>query len=314
MPFYQNAFFHPAAADQFTNIFQLFNDIDGYQQQAAKQQEAYKKAESQARQQQCQAPCASRKSAATQRQRDNSRANCNRAFEDLFGLNLPVPAPRAFSPRFDVRETESSYELHGELAGVDRKNISLVFTEPQTLEVTGSVERKYTLGAPASSSSVEAAPETVPEAIADTHSETSSNGEPTLRDGARTPNEDDEFTEIVAPRTPSPARSHRATVTDEATEEALERGEDITNDKSTAKAEVADPDVITPDEIQEPQQKVPTSKERFLVQERCVGQFKRVFNFPVPVDEANVRAHMENGILSVSIPKARREVRRIVVF
>ncbi|CAK7263909.1 hypothetical protein SEPCBS57363_000813 [Sporothrix epigloea] len=313
MPFYQSGFFNPAAADQFTNIFQLFNDIDGYQQHSDKQQEAQQKPQHQARQQQCQAACASRKAAASQRHRGDPRASCNNALESIFGLTLPVPAPRAFSPRFDVRETASTYELHGELAGVDRSNISLVFTEPQTLEVTGSAERKYTLGNPTSTPSAVA--DAVPGAIADTHSVTSSNSEPTLRDGARTPIDDDEqFTEIVAPRTPSPARSHRATVTDEATEEALERGEDMTADKSAIKAETADPDVITPDEIEGSQQKPSTPNERFLVQERYVGQFKRVFNFPVPVDEANVRAHMENGILSVSVPKAKREVRRIVVF
>ncbi|CAK7240450.1 MAG: hypothetical protein STHCBS139747_001891 [Sporothrix thermara] len=439
MPYYQRAFFNPAPVDQF-NIFQLFNDIDGYQQQVAKQQEAQQKAqqlaqqkareqqlarEKQAREEQLareqkareeqarrQAANAARKAAAAQRQRQQLQqlqqrrvANPVSALESLFGLDfgldeLITPAPRAFSPRFDVRETESTYELHGELAGVERKNVSLEFTEPQTLVISGKIERNYTSGSPLPVSSstttptpaaVEAAPkaateatttasapettaattttttttkaapeaisespsestpETPADAIADTHSEASSSDdedEPILREGARTPADDDEpFTEIVAPRTPSPARSHRATVTDEATEEALERGEEIIEEKAennntsstatSAEAEVADPDVVTPDEIEESQQQLQkqpqqqevqqvqaaatatataTPSERYWVQERAIGQFKRVFNFPVPVDEANVRANLENGILSVSIPKAKREVRRIVIF
>ncbi|CAK7210796.1 hypothetical protein SCUCBS95973_000910 [Sporothrix curviconia] len=370
MPFYQRSFFNPvtsAPADQFTNIFQLFNELDSYQQQAAKQQEAQQKAQQQVREQQLarekqareqqareqqareeqarrQAACAARKAAAAQRHHSHNhhrRAGTSpfNALESLFGFDLSAPvAPRAFSPRFDVRETESTYELHGELAGVERNNVSLEFTEPQTLVISGSIERNYTSSsaAPAAvESAPEAAPEATPEAtpaatpeaIADTHSEPSDDGEPILRDGARTPVDDDEpFTEIVAPRTPSPARSHRATVTDEATEEALERGEDITNEKAdaaaTGEAEVADPDVVTPDEVEQSQQQQQqvqkqepaAPSERYWVQERAVGQFKRVFNFPVPVDEANVRANLENGILSVSVPKAKREVRRIVVF
>ncbi|CAK7204674.1 hypothetical protein SEUCBS139899_007433 [Sporothrix eucalyptigena] len=324
MPFFPRAFFNPvntAPADQFTNFFQLINEIDQAASVAAKQQQAQELARQEAhqaarreRQQQCQAACAARQQVARQQKHQHRAHHNNDSFASFFGLSRP------FNPRFDVRETESTYELHGELAGVERNNVNLEFTEPQTLVISGSVERNYSSNTPADvEAAPAAAPEAVPEAIADTHSEPSDDDEPILRDGARTPVDEDEPFEIVAPRTPSPARSHRATVTDEATEDALERGEDITNEKAAApaEAEVADPAVVTPGEVEAEQtqteaQTAPT--ERYWVQERAVGQFKRVFNFPVPVDEANVRANLENGILSVSIPKAKREVRRIVVF
>jgi len=32
-----------------------------------------------------------------------------------------------FNPRFDVRETEAAYELHGELPGVERKDVQIEF-------------------------------------------------------------------------------------------------------------------------------------------------------------------------------------------
>lgn len=55
---------------------------------------------------------------------------------------------RTFSPKFDVRETEGAYELHGELPGIDRKDIQIEFTEPQTLVIRGRVERNYSSGTP----------------------------------------------------------------------------------------------------------------------------------------------------------------------
>lgn len=61
------------------------------------------------------------------------------------GLRHQIPA---FNPKFDVRELEDSYELHGELPGVSRENISIEFTEPQTLVIRGRIERTYTSGTP----------------------------------------------------------------------------------------------------------------------------------------------------------------------
>jgi HSP20 family molecular chaperone IbpA len=55
---------------------------------------------------------------------------------------------RAFNPKFDVRETENAYELHGELPGIERENVSIEFTEPQTLVISGRVERNYSSGTP----------------------------------------------------------------------------------------------------------------------------------------------------------------------
>ncbi|TVY20373.1 30 kDa heat shock protein [Lachnellula arida] len=56
-------------------------------------------------------------------------------------------------PKFDVKEVESGYELHGELPGIDQKNVEIEFVDPQTLSIRGHVERSYESGeAPAASS------------------------------------------------------------------------------------------------------------------------------------------------------------------
>ncbi|KAF4122497.1 Molecular chaperone IbpA, HSP20 family [Geosmithia morbida] len=53
-----------------------------------------------------------------------------------------------WQPKFDVRETADAYELHGELPGIARDNVSIEFTEPQSLFIRGRIERNYTSSSP----------------------------------------------------------------------------------------------------------------------------------------------------------------------
>ncbi|KAI9861171.1 MAG: hypothetical protein M1824_002669 [Vezdaea acicularis] len=53
---------------------------------------------------------------------------------------------QSFQPKFDVRELKDSYELHGELPGIDQKDITIEFTDPQTLAIRGRTEREYSSG------------------------------------------------------------------------------------------------------------------------------------------------------------------------
>lgn len=56
---------------------------------------------------------------------------------------------RAFSPNFDVHETEHTYVLEGELPGLDdKKNVNLEFTDDKTLMVSGRIERSWSSGTP----------------------------------------------------------------------------------------------------------------------------------------------------------------------
>jgi HSP20 family molecular chaperone IbpA len=50
---------------------------------------------------------------------------------------------RSFQPRFDVHEDADAYYLHGELPGLEQKDIDLSFTDPQTIVFKGRVERSY---------------------------------------------------------------------------------------------------------------------------------------------------------------------------
>jgi len=57
---------------------------------------------------------------------------------------------KVFAPKFDVRELPESYELHGELPGIEQKDVEIEFTDSQTLTIRGHTERSYTSGTPPS--------------------------------------------------------------------------------------------------------------------------------------------------------------------
>lgn len=173
----------------------------------------------------------------------------------------------SFNPKFDVVETKEAYELHGEIPGAERKDISIEFTEPQTIVIHGRVERQRTEGTPPAGLVEGSGSDSTPAAITE-------GGEKT-------------------PASPS-SESHHATVTDEETEAAKERG--VT--KSAA------------DNTDQKQQQ--ESKPKYWFQERSVGEFHRSFSFPVPVDEEAVKASLTNGVLRVTVPKQeKRSNRRI---
>ncbi|KAJ5359560.1 30 kDa heat shock protein [Penicillium cataractarum] len=50
---------------------------------------------------------------------------------------------RSFAPKFDVRESETSFHLDGELPGISQEDINIEFTDLQTLVVKGRTEREY---------------------------------------------------------------------------------------------------------------------------------------------------------------------------
>lgn len=55
---------------------------------------------------------------------------------------------KTFTPKFDVKEVKDAYELHGELPGIEQKDVDIEFTDDHTLTIKGHTERSYTSGAP----------------------------------------------------------------------------------------------------------------------------------------------------------------------
>jgi len=124
---------------------------------------------------------------------------------------LEQPQPKAcvtrhtksqtFTPRFDVTEVAQAYELYGELPGVEQEDISINFTDAQTLVINGKTDR--------ASSHTLAAETTQHESTKD--SETAS-------DKPRNPTVEDEYDEADTPLT-APASTSTVTESNAAAEQ-----------------------------------------------------------------------------------------------
>lgn len=178
---------------------------------------------------------------------------------------------KVFSPKFDLKETEHTYELHGELPGIDKENVTIEFTDPQTIVVRGKVERVYSSGSPSASGADHSGEENVP--ISGSNDKEAA------------------------------AKAHKATVEDD----TAEAGEGTTTTVAKSNATSSSTDVAKHDGQS-------TSRQKYWVSERSVGQFSRTFHFPTRVEHDTVSAALSNGILTVTVPKAKKlESKRIAI-
>lgn len=175
---------------------------------------------------------------------------------------------RAFQPRFDVKEVKDAYELHGELPGIDQKDVSIEFTDPHTLVIKGRTEREYSSGSPSAG------------AIEDS----SSAGRITEGDSSK----DKE------------SSYHKATVEDEEGANKSSGAEGA--DKSSAPEQSSNE--VAKRSSDNETQKASHHHHKYWVSERMVGEFHRSFSFPSRVDQDAVKASLKNGILSITVPKA----------
>jgi HSP20 family protein len=186
---------------------------------------------------------------------------------------------RTFLPRFDVKELKDSYELLGELPGVDQKDISVEWTDGNTLTISGHSESRVERNSPAPSSAPatteNATTENVPE---EKPAETASYHAPSV--------EEEDDGELIS----KPGESDTETIAS-------------TSEKVAETA--ADPETSTPE--------TPVEQPRYWVSERRSGSFSRGFKFPVRIEQENVKASLKNGILSIVVPKAVIPAPRTIV-
>lgn len=158
-----------------------------------------------------------------------------------------------WQPKFDVRETGEAYELHGELPGMAKENLSIEFAEPQALLIRGKTERIYAAGTP-----------------------------PT---GAAQPTPPSSTNSEAGDKSPKP---RQATVADEDDDEEFTQVEKADEEPTTVEKPAA------------------VDHSKYWLTERSIGEFSRTFNFPGRVDQDGVTANLTDGILSVTVPKAKK--------
>jgi len=180
---------------------------------------------------------------------------------------------RTFQPSFDVRETSQGYELHGELPGIDQKNIEIEFTVTNTLSIKGRTETVRERGQrPAASGPVEDQAEQARVTEGSENAESTNYHKPTVEDESAMSN-----------------TNPNAVQTSEAAKKAAE---------ST--------------EVTQSERQPESDSSRYWLSERRNGHFARSWTFPTHVDQENVKASLKNGILSIVVPKAQApQTRRI---
>ncbi|KAE9366291.1 HSP20-like chaperone [Stipitochalara longipes BDJ] len=125
-----------------------------------------------------------------------------RFLDDFYNYPRDLIETQTFTPKFDIQGHKHAYNLHGELRGVEKKDIEIEWSDPQTICIHDKTEKSY---------------------------------------------------------------------------ESSKEGEEVEGAK-------------------------------IWRSERRTGDFSCTFAFPKPFDQEGVKATMKNGILNLSVPKAKKEL------
>ncbi|KAL8939756.1 MAG: hypothetical protein Q9211_002592 [Gyalolechia sp. 1 TL-2023] len=130
----------------------------------------------------------------------------------------------------------------------------------------------------------------------------------TVRESSRTNDVDVEGRRVDADSNGSETSSnyHKATVEDEGVDAGTKReGSSSTATEGALKAASTEVAAAPGTEVQ--------PGHKYWVSERSVGEFQRTFSFPGKVDQEAVKASLKDGILSIIVPKAARQERKIAI-
>ncbi|KAJ6263491.1 hypothetical protein Dda_2055 [Drechslerella dactyloides] len=226
---------------------------------------------------------------------------------------------RVISPRFDVSETEGSYILEGELPGVTAKSaaVSIDFDDAQTLVIRGEVTRAKRAF----------------HKIAPTTTTTDTDSTATAESTAVSTEKEKEAvvgeeTVVYDDAASDSSRKLHATVEDDVDEsetasnasfEVVEGPTRAEKGKAPATTDVEMTDSTTPAEkpaapiTKEKKERTKVPLAKYWIAERAVGVFERRFKFQGLVDTEKVKATLENGLLTVIVPKREPVIRSIFI-
>ncbi|KAJ4294416.1 hypothetical protein N0V90_008106 [Kalmusia sp. IMI 367209] len=220
---------------------------------------------------------------------------------------------RIVRAHFNVHENNEGYQVDAEIPGFEQEHIEIDVTDDNTLKLSGNTERRAEQ--PQSAEAMAEPHTTEPEA----HNEamdgvTLNEPEEATASGAATPTHSDTESN----------RSYQATVEDDFEDLGVETSSTVSAKSETpkehkGKEKVVEGSATTNTEaavLQQPQPGAPTQQQKQSEADewRFHGSFERTFRFPERIDAANVRASLRNGLLSITIPKAKAPgVKRILI-
>jgi HSP20 family molecular chaperone IbpA len=206
---------------------------------------------------------------------------------------------RIFRAHFNVHENQEGYQVDGELPGFEQSNIQIEVTDAHTLRVAGNTEKK---------SEEQPQPEATaePRAIEPQTTESTETAQDDTIEGV-TLNEQESHSDTES------HKSYQATVEDDfedlgaETSSTISSGSNTPSEPKEPKGKEKAVDDSTETAVQ-PQPQPETEEYQFH------GSFERTFRFPERIDASTVKASLKNGLLSITVPKAKApEVRRILI-
>ncbi|KAK3216263.1 hypothetical protein GRF29_8g2767418 [Pseudopithomyces chartarum] len=224
---------------------------------------------------------------------------------------------RLVRAQFNVHENEGGYQIDAELPYFNQEHFEIEVTDDNTLKLSGNTERKSKHQQP------QPAEVASPEQSAEVQTPESDAQQPAM-DGV-TLNEPEDVSAGVSTPAGSDTDSHKSyqpTVEDDFEDLGAETASTYSAHSETAEPKgkekaVEEPSAVVPapdaaiQQQQQQQEQQPSAEEE---QWEFQGSFERTFRFPERIDAANVSASFKNGLLSVTVPKAKvPEVRRILI-
>jgi HSP20 family protein len=119
-----------------------------------------------------------------------------------------APREARFTPSFDVKELKDSYELQGELPGIDQKDVSIEWTDATTLAIKGRTEHRRRRSSPSQKAAEAAAPETTESESASTKDTEYKAPSVEEEDGSTTATDD--FVDVASPNASEETVSKKA--------------------------------------------------------------------------------------------------------
>lgn len=214
---------------------------------------------------------------------------------------------RAFRAHFNVHENPEGWQVDAEVPDFEQEHIEIQVTDENTLRVAGNTAKK------AEQPQQEATP--APEAQATEPQAAESEAQDETMEGV-TLNEPDQ-----AHSDTESHKSYQATVEDDFEDlgaeiaSTLSAGSNTPEEPKEPKGKekaVDEPVAPTTQTTVQPQPEAQAQQPQ--EDERFHGSFERTFRFPEKIDAANVTATFKNGLLSITVPRAKApEVRKVLI-
>lgn len=222
-----------------------------------------------------------------------------------------------FIPRFDLEEDQHNYYLYGDIPGASVEDITVEAHDNHTLEIYGKTNRAGPHRADEGGQEGTGESGFVKVNVNDRESERNPNrerqeeNEPDSKHERREENEPDSNREKRDEKEPirTPTTSQTQTFPPPPTE-----ANSNTNPNPPAVATHPQGNAIPGrPHHQRMRSTLPHQPEnpthKILLSERLVGEFHRTFAFPSAVREEGVQASMENGVLSLVVPKKEQDTK-----